>query len=599
VADDVVNDEELVGELLEMPSIVVIPPPTRAQLVRRKLGRVLMIIGAAIALFIVLYVVDLLFSVGDVPRGVTIEGIKVGGLTHAAAESKLRDELEPRLIQPVAIRAGDVEMKLDPAKSGLGLDWAGTIAAAGRQPLSPITRVLSFFTTREVGVITKVDTTVLTQAVTSLASLHVHRDAIEGGIGFRDVPGVDGGVTAFAIEPQQGQALGDPAAAVKTIGDGWLNPGGVILPVTVTPVKATRAGVDGALDQIVLPATAAPIVVHGDGADAVLNPADIARSFQFAPRDDGALEVRIDLQKLQFAVQPQLAGTEKAGKDAEIVFANNAPTVQPSEDARRINWANTFLPLTEVLKKTDGRELTVAYDTTRPNVTTEAAGALGLTEVVGEFTTSGFSGATATNVQALAAKVNGTIVKPGETFSLDTRSGPRTASQGFVPAPVNEDGDGPQLIGGGVSQFASTLYNAVYLAGLKDVDHATHDHFLDRYPPARDVKAMETTGTSVDSKFTDDAPTGVAIEASATGDTVTVKIWGTRRFRVESIPGPQTNVTPAPVQYAPVGSCEASSGEPGFTTSDTRVLYNLTTGAEVRRETRNVTYSPKPTVVCV
>jgi vancomycin resistance protein YoaR len=599
LADEVVNDEELVGELLEMAPIVVIPPPTHAQLVRRKLGKALMITGVALALFVVLYLLDLLFSVGDVPRGVTVEGIDVGGLTHSAAESKLRDELEPRLVRPVAIRAGDLEVNLDPVKSGLSLDWPSTIAAAGHQPLSPITRFLSFFTTREVGVVSKVDSNVLAQAVSSLATLHVHRDAIEGGIGFRETPGVDGGVTAYAIEPQQGQELADAVAAVKTISDGWLNVGGVILPVTVTPVKATREGVDGALDQIVRPAISGPIIVHGDGADASLDPDDIARSLQFAPRDDGALEVRIDQQKLQLAIQQDLLGTEKPGKDAEIVFANSVPTVQPSEDARKINWPNTFLPLTDVLKKTGGRELPVVYDATRPNVTTEAAGALGIKEVIGQYTTSGFTGPTETNVQALAAKVNGAIVKPGETFSLDTRSGPRTASQGFVPAPVNEDGDGPVLIGGGVSQFASTLYNAVYLAGLKDVDHATHDHFLDRYPPARDVKAMETSGTSVDSKFTDDAPTGIAIEASVGAGTVTVRIWGTKHFRVDSIPGPQTSVTPPPVQFAPIGTCLASPGEPGFTVSDTRVLSDLTTGAEVRRETKTVTYTPKPTVICL
>jgi vancomycin resistance protein YoaR len=599
VADEVVNDEEFVGELLESPPIVVETLPTVGRRLRRRLGTTLMITGIAIALFVVLYIIDLLVSVGDVPRGVTVEGVEVGSLTPAEAKMKLRDELEPRLIRPVVIRAGDVETNLNPGGSGLGLDWAGTISAAGHQPLSPITRVLSFFTSREVGVVTKIDTAALTTAVTDLVAAHVNRTAIEGGIGFRDIPGTNGGVAAFAIEPQWGQALSDQAAAVKVIADGWLNPGGVILPVAVTPVKATQAGVDGTLHQIVEPAIAKPIIVHGDGADATLNPDDIARSFQFVAKEDGALEVRIDQQKLQFAIQPDLVGTEKEGKDAEIVFANDVPTVQPSEDKRTINWANTFLPLTDVLKETDGRELDVAYDATPPNVTTEAAGALGIKEVVGEFTTSGFSGATATNVQALAAKVSGAIVKPGETFSLDTRSGPRTEAQGFVPAPVGEDGEGPQLIGGGVSQFASTLYNAAYLAGLKDVDHAGHDYFLDRYPPARDVKAMETTGTSVDSKFTNDAPTGIAIEASVTGNTVTVRIWGTKRYRVESIPWPQTNVTPAPIQVVAVGACQATPGEPGFTTSDTRILYDITTGAEAARTTRTVTYGPKPTVVCV
>jgi vancomycin resistance protein YoaR len=557
-----------------------------------------MITGGVIALLVVVYVADLLTSVGDIPRGTTVVGIDVGGLTQAKAEAKLRVELEPRLTQPVAITAGDVQTTLSPAVSGLGLDWPGTLGRAGHQPLSPITRVMSFFATREVGVVTKIDSTQVDQAVNDLAGRRLNHTAVEGSIGFGELPGTEGAVSPYAIEPRQGQVVKDVGAAVSAITAGWLNPGGVTLQVDVTPVKATSSGVHGALDQIVVPAVAKPIVVHGDGKDALLTPVDIARSFQFAPLDDGALEVRIDQRQLQLAVQPDLISTETESKDAQIVFTNDQPAVQPSVDSKKINWANTFLPLTDVLKRADGRDLSAVYDKTRPNITSEAASALGIKEVVSEYTTTGFSADVATNVQALAAKVSGAIVRPGQTFSLDTRSGPRTLAQGFVPASVNEDGTGPLVIGGGTSQFATTLYNAVYLAGLKDVDHATHDSYFNRYPPARDVKAMETSGTGVDLKFADDAPTGIAIQAVAAGDLVTIRIWGTKRYRVESIPGPQTNVKDAPRQVGIPGRCRPSQGTPGFTISDTRVLYDIGTGKEVRRETRTVTYRPTPTVIC-
>src|SRR4030081_1355157 len=163
-----------------------------------------MIIGGAIASFVVLYVTDLVISAGDVPRGVTVAGIDVGGLTHSNAEAKLREELEPRLVQPVVIRAGDLETRLTPAVSGLGLDWPGTLGQAGHQPLSPITRMLSFFTTREVGIVTKTDPGILTQAVADRAATQVNRNAVEGSIGFLDIPSTNGGVHAYAIEPMQG-----------------------------------------------------------------------------------------------------------------------------------------------------------------------------------------------------------------------------------------------------------------------------------------------------------------------------------------------------------------------------------------------------------
>jgi vancomycin resistance protein YoaR len=595
IADDP-DDLALVDELFQADDDVVLAPRAPATRLRKGVGRALMITGGVLGLLVLLYAFDLITSVGEVPRGVTVAGVDVGGLSRQDAETKLRQQLEPRLTKPFVVRAGDVTTQLNPTTSGLGLDWPTTLDQAGRQPFNPIDRVVSFFKSHEVGVVTKTMPTVLGQAVQTLAQTQLNHAPTEGDIGFRDLPG-GGLVVPFAIEPRQGQTLLDTDAAVSAITAGWLNPAGVTLQAAITPVKATPAGVDSALNDIVVPAVSGPVTLHGQGQDAVLAPADIAQSFQFAAQDDGQLQVRIDQRKLQDAVQQSLAATEQAGKNAQIVFTGDQPSVVPSVDTRKVNWPNTFLPLVDVLKKTTGRDLTVAYDTTRPAVTTEAAGALGIKEVVGEFTASGLTGGAVTNVGTLAAKVSGTIVKPGDTFSLDALAGAFSEAQGYMPAPVYEDGSGPSLIGGGVSALSSALYNAEYLAGLKDVDHAEHDYYLDQYPVARDAKAMETTGTPVDLKFINDAPTGIAIEADASGGSVTVKIWGTRLYNVTSISGDETNVTSPPVQFGTGGACVPTAGEAGFSTTDTRVLDNLS-GTEVRRETRAVTYAPQPEVIC-
>jgi vancomycin resistance protein YoaR len=587
--------EDLLGELLDVPDL----PPRETVAIRRRRGlaRVLMMVGFALGLFVILYAIDLVASAGDVPRGVTVAGIDVGGLTHAEAEAKLRRELEPRLTRPFTVHGGDVQAQLVPAESGLGLDWPNTLGQAGHQPLSPITRIMSFFSSREVGVVTRTDQRLISQAVFGLATTKLNHPATEGAVGFLPMSGSDGGVTPYPIEPRQGQQLTDVGASVKTITDNWLDPRGVTLPMAITPVKATAAGVHAVFDQIVVPAVAKPIVLHGQGKDAILKPVDIAGSFQFAARDGGAVEVRIDQSKLQAACKDQLASTETDGKDAQIVFTGDQPTITPSEDARKINWENTFKPLTTILSKVDGRELPVAYDATKPSVSTEAAGALGISQVIGEFTTGGLAGPAVTNNQVLASRVSGTIVKPGETFSLGARSGPRTAENGYVPAPANEDGTGSVVVGGGVSQLASTLYNAGYLAGLADGGHLVHDTYFDRYPVGRDAKAVNADGSPVELKLTDDAPTGFAVQATVSGDSVTVRIWGTPRFRIESQTGGRSNETPPPVQFG-AAPCQASVGSPGFSVQDTRIFYDLASGTEVRRETTSSTYGPHPTILC-
>ncbi|MEV6619395.1 VanW family protein [Amycolatopsis sp. NPDC051106] len=592
--------DDLLGELLETPA----PPPvpdTPARKLRTGLARTMMSIGIALGLFVILYAIDLISSAGDVPRGVTVAGIDVGGLTHAEAEAKLRQELEPRLIRPVVIHGGDVQAELVPSRSGLGLDWPNTLGLAGHQPLSPITRVMSFFSSREVGVATQTDPNQIGQAVRELAERRLDHPATEGSVGFMAVQGSDGSVTPYPILPRQGQQLTDLAGAVHAVTDHWLDPGGVKLGMAITPVKATAAGVQAAYQQIVVPAVAKPVVVHGQGKDVPLTPATIASSFQFAAVEGGAVEVRIDQGKLQAALKDGLASTETDGKDAQIVFTGDQPAVDPSEDARKINWEKTFLPLIDVLKKTGGRDLPVVYSASKPGVTTDAAGALGIKEVVGEFTTGGLAGPAATNNRTLAARVSGTIVKPGETFSLGARSGPRTADNGYVPAPADEDGTGAIVVAGGVSQLASTLYNAGYLAGLTDGGHLEHDHYLDRYPAGRDAKAVNADGSPVELKLTNDSPTGIAIQATVSGDSVTVRIWGTRHYRVEGQTGAQTPGDPPPVQFGggSTGSpCQPSIGTPGFSVTDTRVLYDVASGAEVRRTSHTATYGPRPTILC-
>ncbi|HET6706400.1 VanW family protein [Amycolatopsis sp.] len=591
--------DDLLGELLETPA----PPPapvTPARKLRKGVARAMMAVGLALGLFVILYAVDLVVSAGDVPRGVTVAGVDVGGLSHAEAEAKLRKELEPRLIRPVAVHGGDVQAELVPSRSGLGLDWPNTLGLAGHQPLSPITRIMSFFSSREVGVATRTDQNRLGDAVRELAEGKLNHPATEGSVGFTPLPGSDGGVTAFPILPRQGQQLLDVAGAVHTLTDHWLDPGGVKLAMAITPVRATAAGVQAAYRQIVVPAVAKPVVVHGEGKDVPLKPAAIAASFQFAVVEGGAVEVRVDQGKLQAALKDELASTETDGKDAQIVFTGDQPTVEPSEDARKVDWEKTFLPLIDVLKKTDGRDLPVVYSTSTPSVTTDAASALGIKEVIGEFTTGGLAGPAATNNQTLAARVSGTIVKPGETFSLGARSGPRTADNGYVPAPVDEDGTGPVVVGGGVSQLASTLYNAAYLAGLADAGHLEHDHYLDRYPVGRDAKAVNADGSPVELKLTNDAATGIAIQATVSGDSVTVRIWGTRHFRVEGQTGAQTPGDPPPIQFGSggAGACQPSIGSSGFSVTDTRVLYDLASGTELRRTSHTATYGPRPTVLC-
>ncbi|CRK60559.1 Vancomycin B-type resistance protein VanW [Alloactinosynnema sp. L-07] len=549
------------------------------------------IAGSVLGALALLYGVDLALSGGEVPRGVTVAGVEVGGLAQADAERTLREELEPRLTKPVTVRAGTIEDQVDPAKSGLTLDWAATLAQAGDQPLNPITRISSLFSTREVGVVSGTDDAKLTAAIDQLKG-KVAKSPVEGAIKFD-------GATPAMIEPVAGQELDTAKARDRLVAD-WLAGKPLVLAVTETPVKTSLDGVRAAFEQVAKPAVAAPVVVKGEGKDAKIEPAVIASALTFETADGGGLTPKLDTAKIVEAVKPQLASTEKEGKDAQVVFEGGAPTVTPSVDGMGVKYDTAFATLLDVLKKAEAREIKVEYAKTPAKVTTEQANQLGIKEVIGEFTTKGFAADSGVNIRVTAQEVNGAIVKPGETFSLNGHTGPRTAAQGYVEAGVIKDGAPGREVGGGISQFATTLYNATYFAALKDAGHKEHSYYISRYPAAREATVFQDhAGNSViDLKFTNDSATGIAIQTVWTPSSITVKIWGTKKYTVESVTGGRSAETPPNEKAGPAANCKASNGAPGFTTSDTRIIRDAATGAEVRRNTRTVKYNPQPKIVC-
>ena len=557
----------------------------------KRLRKAGFIAAAVFGVLVVLYGVDLLLSNGEVPRGVTIAGVDVGGESHADAERILRDEIEPRLSEPVKLRGGDVDATLDPAKSGLAIDWRTTLDQAGEQPLNPITRLTSLFSSREVGVASTTDDAKLKAAVEALRP-KIDRAPAEGGIKFE-------GLTPIAVDPKPGQKL-DAAGAGKAVVDGWATGETVALPVEIAKVKTTAAGVRKAVDELAKPAVAGPVVIHGEAKDATLTPEVIASSLIFKPADKGGLSVTVDQNQLVAALQPQLASTEIEGKDAQIVFSSGAPTVEPSVDGKGVDWGKSLTPLMDILKKTDSREIKAEYAPKPAKVTTDAANKLGIKEVIGEFTTKGFAADSGVNIRTVAAEVDGAIVAPGATFSLNGHTGPRTTAQGYVEAGAIKEGAPAREVGGGISQFATTLYNAAYFAAMKDAGHKEHSYYISRYPAAREATVFQNhDGSSViDLKFTNEAETGVAIQTIWTSSSITVKLWGTKKYEVESVTGGRSNPTEPQEKAGPAENCHAGNGAPGFTTSDTRIIREVGTGREVSRTTRSVRYNPQPKIVC-
>jgi hypothetical protein len=113
---------------------------------------------------------------------------------------------------------------------------------------------------------------------------------------------------------------------------------------------------------------------------------------------------------------------------------------------------------------------------------------------------------------------------PGETFSIDRVVGPTTSSGGYVSAPYLQNGEGQCCaVGGGVSQFGTTIHNAVFWGGFKVVQHRPHSSWIKRYPMGIEATLVYS---SIDYKFTNDTVTPLTVRTSSTPTSVTVELWG-------------------------------------------------------------------------
>jgi vancomycin resistance protein YoaR len=159
--------------------------------------------------------------------------------------------------------------------------------------------------------------------------------------------------------------------------------------------------------------------------------------------------------------------------------------------------------------------------------TADSLSKLGVVEKVAQFTTNHPSGAPrVTNIHRMADIVQGAIIEPGDTFSVNDYVGPRTVAKGFVSAPIiGENGYFTDDVGGGVSQFATTLFNAAFFAGLEIPVYQAHGIYISRYPYGRE--ATLDYG-NIDLQIRNNTPYGILIWPTYTDSSITVSLYSTR-----------------------------------------------------------------------
>ncbi len=156
----------------------------------------------------------------------------------------------------------------------------------------------------------------------------------------------------------------------------------------------------------------------------------------------------------------------------------------------------------------------------------EWAKSLGIVEVIGEFTTNYQPNQTRNiNIQRIAELTQGAVIEPGGEFSINDYVGRRTRENGVVDAGVISNGVFTNSVGGGISQYATTLFNAAFFAGLDFGDYQSHSIYISRYPYGREATV---NFPNVDLEILNTTPYGVLLWPTTDETSITVTLYGTK-----------------------------------------------------------------------
>jgi vancomycin resistance protein YoaR len=539
-----------------------------------------------------LYLGGLLLTGGEIDAGTTVRGVEIGGLSRADAVRKLERRLEASGARAIPVRVGDRRGTVDPRRAGLSYDVRATVDRAARTGVDPLSVFGGLFRTG--GAVEPVVRLDEDRARAALGRLGLDRKVRDGAVAF------DGG-RVEQVAPRTGYALDVPASVGPLRAAFLRGDAGAVtaLPVRETRPKVTAEEVRRAVRSFAQPAVSGPVTLTAAGRRITVGPDVLGAHLSMRPDDDGTLEPRLDAKGLRD--DPAVAGPldEITTTARDAVLRPDGDRVAVAEDAvmgREVTdkaLGKAVLPL--LTGTGDARTGAVDVRTTRPEVTRENAAELGLTETMSSFTVDFEPAEYRTkNIGRAVELINGSLVRPDETWSFNRTVGERTKANGFVEGIIILDDQFTKASGGGVSAVATTVYNALFFAGVKPVEHGAHSFYIERYPEGREATVA---WGSLDLRFTNDSGKALYIQAESTDTSVTVSFLGTRAYdEIKAVKGPRTEVKKPAKKVSDAEECVPQTPLEGFDVTVERVFYN--DGREVRREPYRTHYTPRDEIVC-
>ena len=555
---------------------------------------------------------------GQVLPNTSVAGVDVSGLDEQQAAERLGELTSRREDEPIELTFEGDAYTLDPGEIDFAVDLDATVEAAlsrGRDglPGDAWERVRSLWHHRDLEVVDGWDDDGLDEWLTTTADT-IDRDETVGDVR------IDPETLEVKTSLPQGNAevRRDELRVLVVAGLRAEGPRSIPVPADTTEPPVEDAVVEDAARQA-RELLEEPLVLRVDDRSLTLEAGDLARLVEVRPTaEEDGLELAVTEDAVEAHLAEEASATfDLAPSSARYTVGRTPPTqfdeqadatfrpvaasvgLEPGVDGRRFDAGMAATQLTELVREA-AREAQLRMEVIEPDLPTDRADAQRPTHLIGTFTTYYQAGQTrVANIQLLADVIDGTMVLPGEQFSINDISGERSCAKGYEPAGTIVRGELVDTCGGGTSQFGTTTFNAAFFAGVQLDQWKAHSWYISRYPMGREATLSYP---QLDVRFTNTTDGPILVKTDHTSTSVTVSLYG--RPIAESVSathGQPTNrrsysTESRTTSELPQGQERVlQSGADGFSVRVTRTVRR--TNGSTDEQTINTVYQPQTRIV--
>jgi vancomycin resistance protein YoaR len=500
---------------------------------RRFRKRLIIVMGAGAVLFLFLLglLIDSTLYIGKVHAGVTASGIRLGGMTPSDARAALDRRVDEAQKSRITLASGDKKWTVTPADVGTKIDTAATVQAAmdaSRNSNFFVDRFrgfLLYFKDKDIPLQGTVDGAKMGQLIAEVAQA-------------ADIPPVNAGLVfdgskIKVVKGQKGRVVDrDSLASQLESLVLTLNETDLAVPMTLKDPTVLADDYDQALKQA-MTMTGSPVTLTSGANSWTLDPQQIIAYMDFASKTQDGVSIlvpHLSAAKMGPFLDDLATAVARDPVDASFKGDGRKAWVVAGVAGRELDRDKTVELLNAAALAADDRRVEAALTLVEPDLTTAEAQAMGITVKLADYQTE-WEGTPdrQTNVKITTQYASNVILAPGEVYDFDKQIGRRTEARGYKLAPgIVAPNQLEDVLGGGICQVSTTLFNAAFFAGLEIVERHNHSIFVDHYPLGRDATV---TAGGKNMSFRNDTAHHILIRGASDGIKTKFVIYGTKDGR--------------------------------------------------------------------